>query len=242
MLSDAFRSHLSTTVLLVNDWFGLGCGVGELLEHEVQRLWAEWTTCRDAKTRNLLASHYLPFVKRIASQLERKLPSAYRGDLYGFGVIGLFNAIERFDVSLGYRFETFSYRRICGAMNDGLRAFDWLPRDARRLPGRALQKVVCVDFQAASDYGRSIQDSFADPDSDAVLERLDLEGDYEEVAEAIASGLTPRERTVILAHYFERRNLADIGRELGVTESRVSQLHRQALSRLRNNLTRRLSA
>lgn len=213
-----------------------------LSEDDVERLWTEWTTSRDVEARNLLACHYLPFVKQIASHLERKLPSSYRGDLYGFGVIGLLNAIERFDTSLGYRFETFSYRRIHGAMNDGLRCFDWLPRNARRLPTRALQSVYCVDFQARSDYGPSIQDAFADPDSDAALERLDLEGDYEEVVEAIELNLEPRQRFVILAHYFERRTLADIGRELGVTESRVSQLHRQALRRLRHNLTRRLSA
>lgn len=211
-------------------------------EDEIQRLWAKWATFRDVETRNLLVSHYLPLVKQIAGHFERKLPASYQGDLYGFGVIGLFNAIERFDVSLGYRFETFSYRRISGAMNDGLRAFDWLPRNARRLPGRALQKVVCVDFQSRSDHGPSVQDSFADPDSYSALERLDLEGDYEEVAEAIALDLEPRERAVILAYYFERRTLADIGRELGVTESRVSQIHRHALGRLRSNLTRRLSA
>ncbi len=217
--------------------------MGQILtEHDVERLWAQWAKLRDVDTRNLLACHYLPFVKQIAGQFERKLPVSYRGDLYGFGVVGLFNAIDRFDVSLGYRFETFSYRRICGAMNDGLRDFDWLPRNARRFPERALQKVVCVDFQSRPDHGPSFQDRFADPDSYAALERLDLEGDYEEVAEAIALDLEPRERIVILAHYFERRTLADIGRELGVTESRVSQIHRQALRRLRSNLTTRLSA
>ena len=217
--------------------------MGETLsEREVDGLWMEWSAFRELDTRNRLACHYLPLVEQIAGQLERKLPSSYRGDLYGFGVIGLFDAIEKFDVNLGYRFETYSYRRIRGAMSDGLRYFDWLPRSARRRPARALQTVVCVDFQTRSNNGPSIQDSFADPDSGLAFERLDLEGDYEEVAEAIALDLEPRERAVIFAYYFERRTLADIGRELGVTESRVSQLHRHALGRLRRNLTRRLSA
>ena len=87
-----------------------------------------------------------------------------------------------------------------------------------------------------------MQDSVADPNWSVPLEAIDIRSDHQEVVEALESELDERERKVIFAHYYESRTLADIGRELGITESRVSQLHRQALRSIERNLTQRLSA
>jgi RNA polymerase sigma factor for flagellar operon FliA len=127
-------------------------------------------------------------------------------------------------------------------MKDGLRKFDWLPRRAASRPNRAIHKIYCVDLQARSATGLSLQESVADPDWSAALEKFDIEADHQEVVKALESELDDRERMVIFAHYYESRTLADIGRELGITESRVSQLHRQALRQIERNLTERLSA
>lgn len=213
-----------------------------LTEDEVAELWATWADTGDVDTRNRLACHYLPLVERIARRVESKLPPSFRADLRGFGVIGLFDAIDKFDADLGHRFETYSYRRIRGAMADGLRQLDWFPRGARKRPTRAIEKIVCVDFQARSGRRPSLQDSVADPNSDFASEVLALQADHQEVVDAMASDLPDRERGVIHAYYFERRTLADIAEELGVTESRVSQLHKRALGLLRRNLTERLTA
>jgi RNA polymerase sigma factor for flagellar operon FliA len=211
-------------------------------DQEVEELWARWEASHDTETRNRLVCTYLPLVRRVARRIEANLPFPYREELFGFGVIGLLDAIEKFDRSLGYRFETYSFPRITGAMKDGLRKFDWLPRRAASRPNRAIHKIYCVDLQARSATGASLQDSIADPNWSVPLEQLDIQSDHQEVAEAVESELDERERKVIFAHYYERRTLADIGRELGVTESRVSQLHRQALRSIERNLAQRLSA
>jgi RNA polymerase sigma factor for flagellar operon FliA len=76
---------------------------------------------------------YLPLVKRIAGRLAISLPQHVdEDDLIGYGVFGLLDVLERFDVSRGVKFETYATIRIRGAMIDGLRAMDWVPHSARQ--------------------------------------------------------------------------------------------------------------
>ena len=204
-----------------------------ITREEEAQLWAEWGETRDPAIRDELIGLYLPLVEFLAARLGRLVPSSYRPDLYGFGVIGLMDAIDKFRPELGYAFRTYGALRIRGAMSDGIRKLNWLPRGAGERASRVIEKIVPVDFQTATTpVGVRLQDCLHDPNDETPQDTLELSADYEEVVEAITE-LPDRERTVIVQYYFDKLRLADIGVNLGVTESRVCQIHRSALEMLR---------
>jgi RNA polymerase sigma factor for flagellar operon FliA len=93
---------------------------------------------------------------------------------------------------------------------------------------RVIEQIVPVDFHSAlTTDGAPLRDALPG-DEESVLEKLERRADHEEVARAIRA-LPERERAVIERYYYQRRSLADIGAELGVTESRACQVHRSAL-------------
>jgi RNA polymerase sigma factor FliA len=213
-----------------------------LTQAELDELWTEWRASGDPAVRERLICHYLPVVDFLARRAARSVPQAHRPDLHGFGVLGLMDAIDKFRPELGHRFETYGSRRIRGAMSDGIRSLNWLPRRADQAASRIISKVVTVDFQTArTAVGTRLEDCLTDPEAAQVPDGLDLEADHAEVMASL-SVLPERERFVIEQHYYRRRRLADIGAEMGVTESRVCQLHRRALSMMRDVLTAQLSA
>lgn len=87
----------------------------------------------NSDARDELITAHLPKVKYIADRIAARLPSSVeREDLYGAGVIGLIDAVERFDASLGVAFTTFAEMRVRGAILDNLRSLDWASRSTRR--------------------------------------------------------------------------------------------------------------
>ncbi len=201
-------------------------------------LWERWQVDRDPAARDALVRMYLPLVELLATQLGRFVSGSSRGDLVGFGVLGLLDAIDKFRPELGYAFRTYGGQRIRGAIGDGIRRLHWLPRGAHKRAGRIIEKVVPVDFQTATTRsGVRIQDFLSDPSELPITSGLELEAEHAEVAGAVAR-LPERERSVIVSYYFGRRSLAQIGAELGVTESRACQIHRAALAMLRETLSR----
>jgi RNA polymerase sigma factor for flagellar operon FliA len=213
-----------------------------LKDAEVDELWTKWTKDHARDVRDQLICHYLPTVEFLAARLAPHVPQSYRPDLYGFGVIGLMDAIEKFKPELGNRFGTYASQRIRGAMSDGIRTLNWLPRGAEKRASRVIEKIVPVDFKAArTSFGGSLEDTVSERGEVTPLELLELEADYAEVAEAVGD-LREQERKVIIDIYYHRRKLAEIAVELGVTESRVCQIHRRALKLLEGILLQRRSA
>ena len=199
-------------------------------------------------------------------------------DLISYGLIGLINAIERFDIEREIKFETYAITRVKGAIIDELRALDWVPRSVRarareierahaklehrlhRTPTdeemarelrmdvdefqEALLKisnsaVVALDeLWAVSDASGdkvSLLDTLEDPDAPDPQQLLDKSELKDRLAEAIAA-LPEREKLVIALYYYENLTLREIGEVLGVTESRISQLHTKAVLRLKSRL------
>jgi RNA polymerase sigma factor for flagellar operon FliA len=104
---------------------------------EPAKLWGEYKRSRDADIRNMLIEEYLPLVKYVAERVRSKLPANVElDDLSSWGIFGLMDAIEGYDMSRGVKFETYCASRIRGAILDELRAIDWVPRLIRSKANR----------------------------------------------------------------------------------------------------------
>ena len=217
-------------------------------------------TAQGTLDREAAIERYGPMVRRAASQLAAKLPANVElDDLAQAGMIGLFDAMTRFEVGQGAQFETFAMQRVRGAMLDELRSADWLPRSVRRNQRaieRAIraaeQRVELREYQQMLADARGAQlvhlDDFGDddgeegfldrnvpagaPDPSAIL------GDsrFRHALVDAIERLPERERLVMGMYYEQEMNLKEIGAVLGVTESRISQIHSQAVARRRAQL------
>jgi len=222
-----------------------------------------------------LLKQYSSLVRRLAHQMIAKLPANVElDDLIQVGMIGLSDALSRFDANQGVQFETFATQRIRGAMLDELRGSDWMSRGDRRQQraietavhkleqklGRApnegeiakemeltlkeyqellgkvrgTQLIYLEDMsgdEGDEDYlDRHVADEDANP-----LGRLQDQRMREALVEAIKN-LPEREQFVMSMYYEQDMNLKEIAAVLGVTESRVCQLHSQSIARLRTRL------
>ncbi len=213
-----------------------------LNEEQVRELWTAWTTERRKVDRDRLVEHYMPLVKLLAAKMSRAVEPSSRPDMFGYASVGLLDAIDRFDPAIGVKFETFGSRRINGAMGDGLRAISYFPRGAENRASRVIEKIVPVDFQSAiSEDGVRLDETISDPLDGEIDDLSMLASDHSEVVKALVH-LPERERMVITQHYYLKKPLKEIGKMLGVTESRTCQLHRRALGMLQGVLTEKLSA
>ena len=195
-----------------------------------------------AVSRNEALLEYYPMVSRIAHRAAATygLPVGLEAnDLVSSGVIGLAEAWERYDPARGVAFEAYAVPRVRGAVIDAIRASDWVPRKARqrsRRTGEPVAALVSLDGgRGNGDPDTSTADRIADdgapiPGADllACERRQELIGSLNRLPE--------REKMIVTLHYFHGVQLAEIARQLGVTESRVSQLHGRALRMLREGL------
>lgn len=98
----------------------------------VEELWTSYKRRPDRQTRDRLILHYSPLVKYVAGRVLSRLPdSVDQADLVSYGILGLIDAIEKFDMARGVKFETYAVPRIRGAILDELRSIDWVPRSVR---------------------------------------------------------------------------------------------------------------
>jgi len=225
-----------------------------------------------AEDRDALIEAHLSQVKFIAERLSAKLPpSVDIDDLMGAGMLGLLDAVEKYDPAKGVMFKTYAEMRVRGAMLDSLRDLDWAPRSMRRRAREveaAYQEAErshgsASDSDVAGILGISVREFQTllgelrgltitgfntSPDDEsgpaelvpadmaqtplALYERADIQS---RLAAAI-DRLPGRERQVVALYYVEELTMKEIGSVLGVTESRVSQIHTQAVVRLRASL------
>src|SRR3954468_764634 len=108
---------------------------------EIERLWARYKADGERAIRDELIVHYSPLVKYVAGRVAVGLPqNVEQTDLVSYGIFGLIDALEKFDPSRGYKFETYAIARIKGAILDELRSIDWVPRSIRA-KARAIEKA-----------------------------------------------------------------------------------------------------
>jgi RNA polymerase sigma factor for flagellar operon FliA len=243
-----------------------------------ERLWAEYKRTGDRAARDKLVVLYAPLVKYVAARVGVGLPRHVdQADLVSYGIIGLIDAIDRFEPGRHVKFETYAIPRIKGAIIDELRALDWVPRSVRSKARRfeqayatleatlkrpptdaevaealdlseddlrdVLQQISFVGVAAldevftGSDRAEraTLGDTLADDTSSGPVASLEDKESREQLARAIAE-LSERERTVLALYYYEGLTLAEIGEVIGVTESRVCQIHAKAVFQLRARL------
>lgn len=229
-------------------------------------------------TRERLVLEYAPLIKYIAQKIAARLPANIElDDLMSSGVIGLMDAIEKYDATRDNKFKTYAEFRIRGAILDELRAQDWVPRSVRekaKLLERCYMKLEqekgrqATDEEVCGELGLSQGDfhellgqvrsvallSYDDLSSFSKADKRALHGYGESSAKAptpfnevnaatlkralagAIKDLPEKQRLVLSLYYYEDLNLKEIGKVLDVTESRVSQLHTQAVLRLKAKL------
>jgi len=242
-------------------------------------LWQEYRNSADQTIRDAIVKQYAPLVKYVAGKVSVGMPQNVDfDDLVGFGIFGLFDAIEKFDPDKHVKFKTYAVTRIRGAIFDELRTIDWVPRSVRQKT-REIDETVqhleaklgrsASDGEVAGEMGMSLEqynqmmlkvsgtsmlslndvwytgedndkisiaENIESPDSlrpDAIAEKDELR---RVIVDAI-NEIPEKEKKVLVLYYYEDLTLKEIGKVLDVTESRISQLHTKAISRLKTKLT-----
>ena len=232
-------------------------------------------------TREQLVLEYSPLIKYIAQKIAARLPANIElDDLMSSGVIGLMDAIEKYDSTRDNKFKTYAEFRRRGAILDELRAQDWVPRSIRekaKVLERCYNKLEqekgrhATEVEICAELGLSQQEfhemlndvrsvsllSYDDIMNFSKADKRSLHGigehslkaptPFNEVSVAsikkiisdVIHDLPEKQRLVLSLYYYEDLNLKEIGRILDVTESRVSQLHTQAVLRLKARLNSR---
>ncbi len=225
-----------------------------------------------------LIEEYAPLIKFISHRIAVRLPPHIEiDDLMSAGVMGLIDAVEKFDSGRQTMFKTYAEIRIRGAILDELRSMDWVPRSVRQKSVEIASVYAAVeqregrpaeDEEVAKELGVDL-DGFhkvlASAQSSPILSVEDLggvskDGEKRDIMEVLAGSsdddpqvtarvsevrtiiadtidkLPEKERLLVSLYYYEELTMKEIGEILGITESRVSQLHTRAVMRMRGKL------
>ena len=245
-------------------------------EVALKALWRAFKTTGDRALREKLILHYSPLVKYVAGRVGVGLPpNIEQADLVSYGVFGLIDAIEKFDIERAIKFETYAISRVRGQIIDELRLIDWIPRSVRykareverayadlegqlhRTPTEAevaarmgiavgdlhhifsqvsYVNVVALDelLSVGGEKGDKLTLGDTLEDKGAPDPVLAFEGEETKYLLARAINQLPeREKIVVTLYYYEGLTLSEIGQLLGVTESRICQMHTKAVLQLR---------
>ncbi|QDT94290.1 FliA/WhiG family RNA polymerase sigma factor [Gimesia algae] len=230
--------------------------------------------------RNRLIERYTPLVRYHAGRLWDTLPDGVDlNDLVTAGVFGLIDAINKFNLERGIKFETYCVLRIRGAMLDELRSMDWVPRLVRGTASKLAAAERAVEEEqgrpgteaeiaekmnlspdafrklkrkASAVYQQSLQkrlqESGGQKDKSVgdILEDLRSEDptgpmQSRDLMQLVTRGLNRQERLLIILYYYENLSMSQVGKQLGLTESRISQMHKDIVGRLKQQLRQRRS-
>ncbi len=242
-------------------------------------LWGKYKATGEPSIRERLIIHYSPLVKYVAGRVGVGLPSnVEHADLVSYGIFGLIDAIDKYDLDRAIKFETYAISRIRGAIIDELRSIDWIPRSIRskareverayaaleselhRAPTdpevaqrlgitvselqQIFSKVSYVNVIALDELLNvggergdklSLIDTLEDTKAEDPVQAFESEETKFLLSQAV-NQLPEREKIVVTLYYYEGLTLAEIGRVLGVTESRICQMHTKAVLQLRAKL------
>lgn len=237
----------------------------------MNEIWNRYYESRDLSLKEMITEHYVHLVKLVAGRLGTYLNQYIdTEDLVGYGILGLIDAIDKFDPTKNVKFETYASLRIRGSILDAIRKLDWVPRTLRKKQKdidkayvelemrlkrppydhemaeflnisieeyNVILKEVNVSTLVSIDENIYHFETISDQKA-MIPERYTEENEMKETLARIIENLPEREKKVIFLYYYEELTLKEISRVLEVSESRVSQLHTKAVSRLRAHMSK----
>jgi RNA polymerase sigma factor FliA len=244
--------------------------------NENEQYWQKWINSRDAHAGDALVRSYLPLVKYHVQRISVGLPKSITHDeLNSFGMIGLFDALEKFDPTRDLKFDTYASFRIRGAIIDGLRKEDWLPRSlrekAKKIEATTLKleqskmrgitpkdvaeelginetevyqtinegffaNVLSIDEHYYDDVGNERHEYVLKDTNSPTPEEQILKDELIEQLVSVIESLNEKEQIIISLFYKEELTLTEIGLVMGLSTSRISQIHSKALFKLKQTL------
>lgn len=223
-------------------------------------LWQRWIGLRDHAARDIIAHHYLGYARALAAQLySGRRSDEFEFDEYlQFATLGMMESLDRFDPNQGVMFKTFANRRITGAVLSGLALLSERQEqvvfrkriadertasltDEKTLnddPEAILRELASIGVGLALGYildGTGMVEGNEQALPDNTYARTELR-QFRERISYLVGRLTAREQEVVRLHYFQSKSFDEVAEQLGLSKGRVSQLHTQALGRLRSLL------
>lgn len=233
---------------------------------------AAWRAYGETLTEEENLKNHMPLVRSVVDRMRASLPPSIDvEDLYSVGLLGLIQAVRRFDPTLGVTFASYASMRIRGAVLDELRRIDWMSRSLR-VKAKKLTDVIAgieqkegrpaTEAEVAAELGISSEEYSALLDELRPLSYVELDavaGDEDdsnmhdvvpdekqptasdqamknELIKLIVDRLQQlpeMQRKILAMYYFENLRLAEIAKVFGVTESRICQIHTQAVLSLK---------
>ena len=220
-------------------------------------LWKEYKKSKSSTLKAALIKQYLRLVYYVIHRTELKGANLLsKQDFYQFGILGLNEAIERFDPNYGVKFETYAIPRIRGMILDELRKLDFIPRSFKENVKKELDEENARRREndqcelTITDYLREYQklslSQQVGEDDETILDLLPSneetpiefveKKDMKEIVLREINKLPERQKLVIMLYYFEEMNYQAIADLLNISVSRVSQLHTEVINKLRKKI------
>jgi RNA polymerase sigma factor for flagellar operon FliA len=223
-------------------------------DEAADQLWRSYWRRRTPALREQLIVRYLPYVRRIVRKLSMGAPGIFDADdATSYGVIGLMEAIERFEPGRGIKFEAYAAARVRGAVMDQLRSPNWrrtaptagghlastapavssdVVSAARRTTGSAILSLDDATIVTKGDETLALVDMVVDEQSLDPAAEAEREDAVRALTEALGE-LPERDRLIVTLYHYEELSLRDIGELLGLSRARICQIHHRALAHLR---------
>lgn len=236
-------------------------------------IWREYKETKDINLKNKLIENYIDLVKIVAGRMYNYYGSKVDyDDLVGYGVLGLIDSIDKFDINKNIKFSTYAQIRIRGEIIDNIRRLDWIPRSLRTKSKELQETMSKLQNDLGRDptneeIARSLNINIEDLEvllgdissfnvyslEEMIMEKgdssLGIKGSNIETPEEIMDNkvlknilvetinkLDKNERMVISLYYYEELTYKEIGNILGLSESRISQIHSKAILNMKNNM------
>ena len=239
---------------------------------KIENVWRTYRRTKDPMLKQKLILQYAPIVKFVAGRLSIHMGQHVEyDDLISYGIFGLIDAVEKFDIDKGVKFETYASLRIRGAIIDNIRKMDWVPRTLRQKNkeyeqicmqleselGREateedlakrlnisikgarelIRKSTVLSLVSLDDYlSQNYESAFGTGSADDTPEGHFNKQEIHRMLTETIDQLSEREKKVVTLYYFEDLTLKEISDIMGVSESRVSQIHSKAILRMQNGL------
>lgn len=235
---------------------------------QTRKLWHSFYNTRDSEIKKKLIESYIPLVKHVVYRMNIKLPAYLeQDDLISYGIFGLMQSIERYDIKKGVKFETYAYSRIRGSIIDELRKLDLIPQNIRKKVtllqnvyseleqgqgGTVSDEDVCekLNISLSELHNIFIQirpftnlipfDDFIFVENKEFTkpERVLEQKEVKKLLGNAIKNLSDQEKLVITLYYYEGLNFKEISKILNLSQGRISQIHTKAILRLRGKLSK----